>query len=361
MDNAEETIPMWNQNELTEKLDITYPILLAPMAEFVSPEIAAAVSNAGGLGSLGMWGFTLEEGRARIEKFRQLSDGAININYPLWDASHDLANLNLPMQHKIQQLYDEQGIGQLSVSDSAGCQVFPDHMAVLKEVRPELVSFHFGLPDSRTVDELKSSGISVLSSATTVWEAVTLERCGVDFIIAQGMDAGGHRGTFDGTDISMQSGLFSLLPQVVDAVDVPVIAAGGIFDGRGIAAALMLGASGVQIGTAFLVCDEANVDEDYFKALTNAREGTTLVTDSVSGRNARFIRNRLVEELNDSGLDPLPFPAQYGATLPLGESGDYDYMDLIAGQSVAAIRPMSAGEFIRTLVEETGNSISSFQ
>ncbi len=350
---------MWWQNKLTDRIGIKYPIFLAPMAELVTPELAAEVSNAGALGALGMWGFSLEEGVKRIDQFRKLSNGSLNINYPLWDDPGDLTAVGIPMRKKIQKLYDRNKLGAIPSPWASACQVFPDHLEALKMIKPELASFHFGLPDENIVEELKSVGICVISSATTVAEARSLEASGVDFVIAQGIEAGGHRGTFSNADISLQSGLFSLLPQVVDAVDVPVIAAGGISDGRGIAAAMMLGASGVQLGTAFLRCDEANVTDAYRAELGSSKEASTVVTDVVSGRNARFIRNLLVEELSGSGLEPLPFPAQYNLTLPLGESDDREFMDLLSGQSVAMTREMPAADLVYTLVQETNNCLNS--
>jgi nitronate monooxygenase len=351
---------MWSQNNVTERLNIEYPIFLAPMAELVTPELAAEVSNAGGLGALGMWGFTLEEGVKRIEHFRKLSNGSLNINYPLWDDPGELTAVGIPMRKKIQELYDLSKLGVMPAPHASACQVFPDHLEALKKIKPELVSFHFGLPSENIVEELKSSGVCVICTATTVAEAMYLEARGVDFVIAQGIEAGGHRGTFSDADIDMQSGLFSLLPQIVDAVEVPVIAAGGISDGRGIAAAMMLGASGVQLGTAFLRCDEANVTDAYRAGLRSAKEASTVVTDVVSGRNARFINNTLIEELSVPGLEPLPFPAQYNLTFPLGESGDKQFTDLLSGQSVAITREMPAAALVQTLVEETNDCLNSF-
>lgn len=350
---------MWSNNKLTERLNIEYPIFLAPMAGLLTPELAAEVSNAGGLGALGMWGFSLEKGLSRVEHFRKLSTGSLNINYPLWGDPGDLTTVGLPMRAKIQTLYDRNQLGDMPDPRASPSRLFPDHLEALKKLKPELVSFHFGLPDEATIAELKSTGICITSSATTVAEARFLEANGVDFIIAQGIEAGGHRGTFSGADIGMQSGLFSLLPQVVDAVKVPVIAAGGITDGRGIAAAMMLGASGVQPGTAFLRCPEANVPESYREGLRSAGEASTVITDAISGRNARFIKNTMVEELATPELEPLPFPAQYSLTLPLGKSGDPAFTDLLSGQSVAMTREMAAAALVHTLVEETNKCLRS--
>jgi len=187
-----------------------------------------------------------------------------------------------------------------------------------------------------------------------------LEASGVDCVIAQGTEAGGHRGTFSGVDIGMQPSLFALLPQVVDAVSVPVIAAGGIADGRAIAAAFMLGASGVQLGTAFLRCEEAAISDTYRAALDAVEDTSTIVTSVVSGRPARLIVNKLIEDLSRPGAEPLPFPAQLSLTFSLEETDDQDFMGLYAGQSAALTREMSAADLIRTLAAETSERLRAF-
>ena len=235
-----------------------------------------------------------------------------------------------------------------------------EHVAVLVEQKPEVVSFHFGLPDQEIVDAIKSAGIFIQSSATTVGEARMLERHGVDAVIAQGSEAGGHRATFTGVDIGMQAGLFSLLPQVVDAVSIPVIAAGGIADGRTAAAAFVLGASAVQLGITFMRCEEANVYDVHRAALAQADDSCPLVTDLISGRPARYIKNKLVDDLVASGLKPLPIPAQLSLTFPLGAAGDRDFAVLLSGQSAALAKDTNATELVERLVEETGRRLRAF-
>lgn len=347
------------QNKLTDRLNLQWPIFQAPMAEYSPPDLAAAVSNAGGLGALGMWGFSAEDVARRIAGFREQSSGSLNVNYPLWDDPGDLTGIGLPMREQVQKLYDEKELGIIPTPRPPAGQVGPDHLEVLKEVKPEVISFHFGLPDQKIVDELRSAGIYILCSATTVTEAKFLEAHGVDCVIAQGTEAGGHRGTFTDVDTSMQSGLFSLLPQVVDAVNVPVLAAGGISDGRAIAAALMLGASGVLVGTAFLRCGESNALDAQRVALGIAEEASTILTNVMSGKKARFIKTRLIEELSKPGLNPLPFPAQDSLTRPLEKTGDMEFTELPAGQSVALTREMSAKDLMHTLAEETGKCLDS--
>jgi len=330
------------------------------MGELSTPALASAVSNAGGLGGLGMWGFSAAEAERRIAGFRQQSGGSLNVNYPLWEDPGDLTSVGMPMRERVQALYDIKDMGPLPTPEAPGGVVDSEHLAMLQDTKPEVVSFHFGLPDRETVQAIKAAGIFILCSATTVAGAKILEANGVDAVIAQGTEAGSHRGTFSGVDVSMQSGLFALLPQVVDAVSVPVIAAGGISDGRAVAAAFMLGASGVQLGTAFLRCGEANVLDAHRAALGAAVDASTTITDVVSGRSARFIKNRLIEDLSGSEMEPLPFPAQWSLTLPLEATGDREVTALYAGQAVALTREMPAADLVRTLAEETSQRLRVF-
>jgi nitronate monooxygenase len=325
-----------------------------------TPALAAAVSNAGGLGGLGMWGLTADEAGRRIAGFRQQSGGSLNCNYPIWPQPVMTREVVEPMRQFLQKHFYADAAGTVPEPEGVVSDVSPEHFAMLLEAKPEVVSFHFGLPGQEIVDAIKSAGIFVQSSATTVAEAKLLEQRGVDAVIAQGIEAGGHRATFTGVPVSQQAGLFALLPQVVDAVRVPVIAAGGIADGRTAAAAFRLGARAVQLGTAFLHCEEANMRDAHRAALTEANESCTVVTDMISGRPARYIKNRLVEELVGSGLKPLPIPAQLSLTMPLGESGHRELTPLFAGQSAALARYANGAELVQRLAEETGQRLRAF-
>jgi nitronate monooxygenase len=351
---------MWPGNALTERLRLKWPIIQAPMGSMSTPALAAAVSNAGGLGGLGMWGLSAEDAARRIACFRQQTSGSLNVNYPLWPEPVATAETAEPMRQFLQARFYASGPATVPEPQGMRSDVSPEHLSMLLETKPEVVSFHFGLPAREIVQAIKSAGIFVLSSATTVAEARLLEEWGVDAVIAQGTEAGGHRATFTGIDMGQQPGLFALLPQVVDAVRVPVIAAGGVADGRTAAAAFMLGASAVQLGTAFLRCEEANMRDAHRAALAEANDSCTIVTDMISGRPARCIRNRLADELVGSGLKPLPIPAQLSLTMPLADSGDRELTPLFSGQSAALARDTNATELVHRLAEETAQRLRAF-
>jgi nitronate monooxygenase len=228
---------------------------------------------------------------------------------------------------------------------------------VVLEFKPKVASFHFGLPDAALVKRLKAEKIVVVSSATTVEEARWLEAHGCDAVIAQGSEAGGHRGMFLTDDVASQAGTMALVPQVVDAVKVPVIAAGGIGDGRGVAAALALGAAGAQIGTAFLLTPEAKTVALHRAALKAARDDSTTLTNLFTGRPARGIINRFIREIGPLSADAPAFPLAAGAAYPLRAAaeakGSTDFMPLWSGQAPSLAREMPSGELIAALVSET--------
>jgi nitronate monooxygenase len=352
---------MWSRNELTERLNLKWPILQAPMGTITTPALAAAVSNAGGLGALGMWGFSAEDTKRRIAGFRQQCAGSLNVNYPLWPEPKVTGEAGDAMRTRLQPYYDAHGLGPVPQPRGTASHIGSEQLEMLLRLKPEVVSFHFGLPPSEVMRAVKDAGIFVICSATTVGEARILEERGVNAIIAQGTEAGGHRGTFTGVDISMQAALFALLPQVVDAVKVPVIAAGGVADSRHVAAAFMLGASAVQMGSAFLRCEEANVPEAYRAAVHDASDANTVVTDMITGRPARFIRNKLTDDLIASDLEAVSFPAQMSLTAPLGATGDREMTALFAGQSAALAKDTDAASFVETLGQETTRRLRAFQ
>jgi len=348
---------MWSDRRLTELFGIDHPIVQAPMAGADSPALAAAVSGAGGLGSLGCAFLSLRQIEQAVADIRSRTGRPFNLNFfchtaPRADTTREAAWLE-----RLAPFYEEMSI------DPPKSLIAPppfdeERCALVERLRPAVVSFHFGLPEAEFLDRVRKTGASILSSATTPEEARWLAARGVDAIVAQGAEAGGHRGVFlrDWRSGSGMIGLFSLLPQIVDAVDVPVIAAGGIADGRGLAAAITLGASGGQIGTAFLFTPEAGISDAHRKALLSDRSAETLVTNVMSGRPARGLPNRMTRELGALANDLPDFPLPNAAVAPLRTAkrgAPAQFNALWAGQSVASCREMPASQLIASLAAET--------
>ena len=322
-------------------------IIQAPMAGAHDERLAIAVARAGGLGSLPCAMLTPDAIRAQLAKFRAAVQAPVNLNFfchqmPPPDPAREAA-----WQQRLAPYFAELGASATggptrAPFDEAAC-------ALVEELRPEIVSFHFGVPPAAFVARVKAAGAQVWSSATTVDEAVFLARAGCDAIIAQGVEAGGHRGMFLTTDVATQVGTFALVPRVVDAVRVPVIAAGGIADARGVAAALALGATGVQVGTAYLRTPEATIK---YQAIIGT--GETCVTNVFTGRPARGIVNRFIRELGPLADDVPAFPTASPLFSPLRvraeAAGSFDFTPLWAGQAAALAREVPAAEVTRELV-----------
>jgi nitronate monooxygenase len=347
---------MWPQTRLTEILGIACPIVQAPMAGFSTPALAAAVSNAGGLGSLGSAMLEPEQLRASLRNLRAATNRPCNANFFVHAPPTEDAARRARMQARLRPYYDELGIALPDPPPEPPPPFDDARLEVVLRERPGVVSFHYGLPEAAHLDALQEAGIRVLSSATTVEEARWLEAQGVAAVIAQGYEAGGHRGTFRSPLDAARIGTIALVPQIVDAVACPVIAAGGIMDGRGIAAALMLGAAGVQLGTAFLGCPEASVSPLHRAAL-RAGAGGTRVTRAFTGKPARVLANRYVLEMADAEDDALAFPLQRALSGPLAQAGaaqgSGDFMALYAGQGAPLVREVPAAELLEALVAET--------
>jgi nitronate monooxygenase len=345
---------MWPDRTLLDLIGIEHPIIQAPMAGATNPQIVAAVSNAGGLGSFGAAGTPAQKLRATVRAIRESTDRPFNVN--LFSAHTENFDRNArpgPRFEKLLTAYHaEFGLGEVPAPGPM-FGPFSEQLSILVEEHVPVISFHFGA-DADAVQKAQAGGAKVLCSATTVDEARQLEQAGVDAIIAQGGEAGGHRGTFSIDYQRALIGTMALVPQVVDAVKVPVIAAGGIMDARGVVAGLALGASGVQLGTAFLGCPEMTVLDAWRTSLHQAAAEDTSVTRALSGRPARGIRNRYIEEVEALDEDPLPYPAQYSVSRVLRKSAadrnDSDFMAMWAGQGVALTRDLPAEEFMRELV-----------
>ncbi|MDR0208491.1 MAG: nitronate monooxygenase [Pseudomonas putida] len=347
----------WPDRRILDLLGIQLPILQAPMAGATGSAMAIAVGNAGGLGALPCAMLTAEQVHSEVQAFRASCQGPLNLNFfchqpPIPDPERDAR-----WKQALKPYYDEVGadfeaptpVSNRAPFDEQSCQW-------VEQLRPEVVSFHFGLPQAEQLQRVKATGAKVLSSATTVEEALWLEANGCDAIIAMGYEAGGHRGMFLSDDITSQIGTLALVPQVVDAVRIPVIAAGGIGDHRGLVAALALGASAVQIGTAYLFCPEAKVSAAHRQALDHAPASDTALTNLFTGRPARGINNRIMRELGP--MSPLAprFPLAGGALMPLrairDPQGNSDFSNLWAGQALRLGRHRSASELTREIADK---------
>jgi nitronate monooxygenase len=329
---------------VTELLGIELPILQAPMASAATPELAAAVGEAGGLGALGSAMLPVDELRRQAERVRELTKRPFQLNFFCHERAEIGPGTAARARDRFAAVYAELGLGDPPEPGIPEIRFDELRLGALLEIRPATVSFHFGLPEAEQLAAIRAAGIAVLASATTASEAQALEAAGVDAVVAQGAEAGGHRGSFLVAGDDGPVGTLALVPQIVDAVTLPVIAAGGIADARQLAAVLALGAGAAQIGTAFLACPESGISDLWRQALSGASAESTTITRAFSGRPARAFANRATRELD--GV--LPYPAQMSLTGPL--RGDDAFVPLFAGQSAGLARPLPAGELVRELV-----------
>jgi nitronate monooxygenase len=339
---------------LTELLGIDLPIIQAPMAGAQASAMAIAVSSAGGLGSLPCAMLTTDGLRKELESIGAQTDKPFNVNFfchkaPVVDAARESA-----WRQALTPYYRQYGIDADAIAAGPGRAPFnAEFAAVLEGYQPTVVSFHFGLPPADLLARVKSWRSKIFCSATTVEEALWLEAHGVDAVIAQGVEAGGHRGIFLSDDLSTQVGTFALLPQVVRAVKLPVVAAGGIADAQGVAAAMALGAAGVQIGTAYLLCPEATITAMHRKALKSDAARHTALTNLFTGRPARGIMNRVMRELGPISNLPPAFPLATSAIVPLRAKaeadGSGDFSPLWSGQNATGCKAIPAAQLTREL------------
>jgi nitronate monooxygenase len=347
---------MWPDHRLLDLFHIEHPIIQAPMAISSDVELAVAVAEAGGLGSLPAGAIDAETLRVHIATLRERAPGKpVNVNFfthrqPTPNNAREAA-----WREALKPYYVEFGIDPNAPVTSANRAPFnAAHCEVVEALKPEVVSFHYGLPTPDLLVRVKAAGCKVMCSATTVAEAKHLAANGCDAIIAQGNEAGGHRGMFLTEDVAAQQGTFALVPQVVDAVDVPVIAAGGVGDARGIVAALALGAAGVQLGTAYLHCPEAKISPPHRARLRHAAEHPTVVTNLMTGRPARGFVNRVIRDLGPLSDVAPEFPLAAAALAPLAaktkETGEF--ASLWAGQAAALGTELPARELTLKLARE---------
>ena len=324
------------------------------MAGVQGSALASAVSNAGGLGSLPCATLDLDAMRSELAAIKAQSGGPFNVNFFCHTPPTASAEREAAWRAALGPYYKELGIDADTIPSGPGRVPFSAEAAdVLNEFKPAVVSFHFGLPSAALVERVKAWGSKILSSATTVEEARWLEARGVDAIIAQGLEAGGHRGIFLSEDLSTQVGTFALLPQIIREVRLPVIAAGGIADAKGVAAAIALGAVGVQIGTAYLLCPEATTSAVHRAALKSGAASHTALTNIFTGRPARGIVNRIMRELGPiSGAAPA-FPLATSAIAPLRAKaegqGSSDFSPLWSGQNASGCKEVPAAQLTREL------------
>ena len=353
----------WPDRRLTDLLGVEHPILLAPMAGPGGPDLAIAVGQAGGLAALPCAMLTPEGVSAAVRQVRAAVSGPLNLNFfchtpPAADPERERA-----WRARLAPFYAEWGLDPGTSVPFISRAPFDDAFcAVIEAERPEVVSFHFGLPAPALMDRAKGAGAKILASATTVAEALWLEARGCDAIIAQGAEAGGHRGNFLADDMNRQVGLFALAPQIVDAVSVPVIAAGAIADARGIRAALALGAAGVQIGTAYLLTPEALTSPAHRAALLAAADDGSALTNLFTGRPARGLIGRLMREIGPISDDAPAFPLAGGALAPLRAkaeaAGVTDFTNQWSGQASQLAKAEPAGDLTRRWAEEVLASLA---
>jgi nitronate monooxygenase len=337
-------------------LGIEHPVIKAPLAGAGdTPELVAAVSKAGGLGIFGAAYLQPDAIRATARRIRELTSRPFGLNLFAPLPSEPLPADADAALRRLAPWFEELSLPPPSELPGEPHPDFDAQMEAVLDSAPALFSFAFGEIPAEAVEAVRSRGICLIGTATNVAEAVGLRRSGVDAVVAQGSEAGGHRGSYAASFEAAMIGTMALVPQMADAIDVPVIASGGIMDGRGIAAAFALGAAAVQLGTAFLTCPEAGTPLPYRKALLKAAEDSTRITAAFSGRPARGIDNRFLREMAEAEI--LPFPWQNALTRPLrtraAKLGRVDLLSLWAGQGLRLARELPAAELVRVLVAET--------
>jgi nitronate monooxygenase len=346
-------------NAALSLLGIRFPIIQAPMAGVSTIPMAAAVCEAGGLGSVAVGAGTPAQARAAIADMRNLTGKPFNVNvFCHRPAQADPAREARWLEYLAPHFAAVGAAPPVGLKEIYKSFVNDEEMLdVFLAERPAVVSFHFGLPPQRYIDALKGAGIVLMASATTVEEAQQVEQAGIDLLVAQGVEAGGHRGVFDSTGEDAGIGTFALVRLLARSVKLPVIAAGGIMDGQGIAAAMALGASAAQLGTAFILCPESSANAHFRSRMKSGETANTMISPVISGRAARGLPNKLFDDIGASGHPPVPdYPIAYDAVKSLStaaaQKGVQDYAVNWAGQGAPLTREMPAAELVRVLAEE---------
>lgn len=346
-----------NNTPFCNRLGIAWPLIQAPLSGGPStPELVAAVCNAGALGSLGAAYMSANEMVNAIQQIRRLTAKpfAVNLFVPTTIPTFTADQMNAAIK-ATQKYRDELGLSLPQIPSFT--ENFSEQLDIVLQYKPAVFSFTFGLMDKQIIKECRQQGIITIGTATTPEEGIALQESGVDAIVAQGVEAGGHRGMFSAEQQDALIGTFALTRLLSETVGIPVIASGGIMDGKGIASALILGAKAAQLGTAFLLCNEAGTSTAYREALMHAPNNTTMLTRAFSGRWARGINNRFMTEMATQNYSILPFPIQNAFTRDIrkkaAELGRSEFLSLWAGQGVKLIRKMDAATLVHHLRQET--------
>lgn len=345
---------MWPDQRLCDLLEIEHPIVQAPMLGTCTPALVSSVSNAGGMGSLACGWKPADVVRQETAAIRKQTNRSFCLNFFVVRSSDTGDDVPEHVCDRLRSWYRDLGLGDPPTKLPPPAADFgEEQLDLVLALRPKAVSFHFGVPQKKYVAAMKDAGIVVISSATNVTEARALDAAGVDAIIAQGWEAGGHRGSHGPSEPFDGVGTMALVPQVVDVASVPVIAAGGIGDGRGVAAAFALGASGVQMGTAFLRCPEAATDAGWRDRLRNATDQDTMVTDAFSGAPARILRSRFAEEMERERRQLPDFPRMFAIVQPLRDAADpRDVSFLPSGQAAPLSMDAPAADLVDRIVQD---------
>jgi nitronate monooxygenase len=358
----------WTDNRLTSRLGLQYPIIQGPLGGLSSQRLTAAVSNYGALGSFGAHGLKPEAIRKVVREIKALTPKPFAMN--LWVSMEDegaFTSTEEAFHRSLSPLVSHiESVGEVKPSYHPYEPIrFEDQVQVLLDEGISVFSFIYGIPSKHILDEFRHRGVVLIGTATTVDEAIALEQAGVDVIAASGFEAGGHRGSFLQPSEDSLTGTMALVPQVVDAVTLPVVAAGGIGDARGIVAAFALGAEGVQMGTTFLACEESGANMHHRNALLGGQAKQTALTRGFTGRLARGIKNRLLDELNQKDTEILPYPLQRALvrhlSIPAEKAGRPDLLPLWAGQSASLSRCGDVHALLDTLVNEISEIGSAVQ
>ncbi len=348
--------------EFTDFLGIEHPIIQAPMAGGPStPELVSAVSNAGALGSLGAGYLTPEQLDSEITKVKELTNKSFSVNLfvPENQESKEASDNVLKKLKEFSRVF---GVDPTQVPEPPNFS-FDDQLSVILDNNVPVFSLTFGTPKPQLIQSLQDNGKIIIGTATCVEEGFMLRQAGCNAVVAQGSEAGGHRGSFESTVGTPMIGGLTLIPQLVSNVNIPIIASGGIMDGRGIAAAIALGASAVQMGTAFLSCKEASLPKPWLDSLNNSKDTSTVLTKTFTGKYARGINNRFIEEMSSLEAETASYPLQNYLTRQIRnaakEKGDSEYMSMWAGQGAALSRKTNAKELVDTLILEAYETIKS--